>query len=325
MDLLTILLLGSVFLFTTGIMAMVFLFAKESRFAEKRTIKKRLYYISAGGMHGREKLSLYRNKVLQDVGVLERLAFKLPRISRLDGLLIKARVPINASTFILASLFLGGLGLLVSLQFLPQKIAAVAIGCVCLLIPYFMLRMAERSYYAKFDEQLPEALDLLSRAMKSGHALTSGLEMIVSEMENPIKSEFSATVDEIKLGLTLQEAFDNLCDRVPTTDLRFFAVSVQIQKETGGNLTEILDNISRLIRDRVQFDRQVRALTAEGRLSAVVLVSLPLLMFLYIYFVNYEYISLLWKEEIGRIMLYSGIVSAIVGAYLINKIVTVEM
>jgi len=256
---------------------------------------------------------------------MERLALKLPRLSLLDRKLLKARVPINATVFILGSIALGAIGFFGGLKYFPEPIAAVVLAVILLLVPYFLLRIAEKSYYNKFADQLPEALDLLARAVRSGHALTSGLELIAEEMEDPIGSEFAATVDEMKLGLTMKEALDNLCERIPSTDLRFFAIAVLVQKETGGNIAEVLDNISRLIRERLQFARQVRALTAEGRYSAGVLIILPILMFIYIYFMNYAYISLLWKEKLGQYMMFGAIVMQIIGAYVIKRIVTIEI
>lgn len=325
MDLLTVLLLCAVFLFTVSVVLMLYLSWTESKFAEKRTVKKRLLFISAGGQHGQEKLSLYRDKAIRDAGALERLMFKLPRIATLDRMLLKTGLPLNASTFIFASIALGGIGLLAGLKYLPQPIAAVGLGLLLLFLPLLWLKMAERAYYSKFQEQLPEALDLLARAVRSGHAITSGLEMISQEMEDPIKAEFAAVVDEVNLGLTLKEALDNLCERVPSMDMRFFAIAILLQKETGGNIAEILDNISRLLRERVQFARQVKALTAEGRYSAGVLISLPILMFIYVYFMNYTYISTLWTEKVGQYMLFGAIVLQIIGAWVIKKIVTIEI
>ena len=325
MDLLTALLLCAVFLFTATLVFLGYLSWAESKFVEKRTIKRRLLFISAGGGHGEEKLSLYRNKVLKDVGIIERIFFELPRIQRLDRMLLKTGVPLNATTFVLGSFALGAIGLLVGLKFLPQVPAAVGLSLLLLSLPLLLLKMAERSYYSKFQEQLPEALDLLARAVRSGHAITSGLEMISKEMADPSRSEFAAVVDEVNLGLTLKEALENLCERVPNLDIRFFAIAILLQKETGGNIAEILDNISRLLRERVQFARQVKALTAEGRYSAGVLISLPILMFLYIYFMNYDYISTLWTEEIGHYMLFGAIVMQIIGAWIIKKIITIEI
>lgn len=325
MDRLTLLLLCAIFLFTVSIVFMLYLSWAESKFAEKRTVKKRLLSISAGGKHGEEKLALYRDKVLRDVGAFERLLFKIPRCTALDRMLLKAGTPLNATTFILASITLGVVGLLAGLKFLPQPLAAVALCLVLLFLPLFLLKRAEISYYHKFQEQIPEALDLLARAVRSGHAITSGIGMISQEMEDPIRGEFAAVADEVNLGLTLKEALDNLCERIQSMDIRFFAIAILLQKETGGNIAEILDNISRLLRERVQFGRQVRALTAEGRLSAGVLIALPIFMFIYIYFVNNKYISTLWSEDLGQYMLFGAIVLQIIGAWIIKKIVTIEI
>ena len=321
----TILILCAVFLFVFLVVIVIYGILNESTFAEKRTVKKRLLFMSAGGMHGQEKLTRYRNSALKDVGAFEQTLLKLPRLPALDRLLAKSKVAINASAFILASTAFTLLGFLLGYTLLARISAGIGLGLLFGLTPFILLRVAARSYFNKFQEQLPEALDLLGRALRSGHALTSGLDMISQETVHPIKTEFTITVDELKLGLTVQEAFDNLCQRVPSADLRFFAVAVNIQRETGGNLAEILDSISRLIRERVQFDRHVMALTAEGRLSAMVLVALPLVMFIYIYFVNYEYVSMLWTEQIGLILLAGGIISQFVGAYVMKRIVAIEM
>lgn len=325
MDLINIFVLVAIFIFTVAVVEVIYLAWKESHFTEKLTVKKRLLYISAGGKHGQEKLIKYRQSVLKDVGAYERFLLNLPRLSNLDKLLVKAKLPINATTFVISSIALSFIGFWVGYRFLPQIMAAVALSLVCLVLPYLYLKIAEQKYFNTFNDQLPEALDLLSRAMRSGHALTSGLSMIAEEISDPIRSEFAATVDEINLGLTTKEAIENLCERVPLADLRFFAISVLVQKETGGNIAEILEKISKLIRERIQFKQLVRTLTAEGRYSAGVLIALPIFMFFYMYTTNYDYISLLWKEELGQYMLFGAIVLQIVGSIIIKRIVTIDM
>ncbi len=315
----------AVFIFTVAIIQVVYLAWAESRFIEKRKIKKRLMYISAGGKHGQEKLARYRKGVLKEVGAFERFIFNIPRLSNLDNLLIKTKIPINATLFVLLSMTLGMIGFGIGYLYLPQKLAAVAVALVCILAPYVFLKLAEMDYYKKFHNQLPEALDLLSRAVRSGNALSAGLAMIGEETEDPIRSEFSATVDEINLGLTMDEALENLCERVPIPDLRFFSIAILVQKETGGNIGEILDNISRLIRERIQFKDHVAALTAEGRLSAIVLIGLPIVMFVYMYVTNYDYLSLLWTEKMGHYMIYGAVILQIVGAYVIKRIVDIDI
>jgi tight adherence protein B len=325
MDTLTVLFFSVVFIFAVSVIAVLYLAWVESRFVEKRTIKKRLLYISAGGKHGRERLTSYRESILKDVGTFERFVLSLPRHSKLDKLLIKTKLPINATLFVVLSATLCAIGFIAGVRYLPNIYAAVLLALLLLILPYLLLKLAEKQYYIKFGDQLPEALDLLSRAVRSGNSLTAALGMIADELDDPISAEFAATVEEINLGLTLKEAMENLCERVPMPDLRFFAIAVLVQKETGGNIGEILNNISRLIRERIQFQRQVRAMTAEGRYSAAVLIGLPIFMFFYIYLTNYDYLSLLWKEQMGHYMLFGGIILQFVGAYLIKRIVTIEI
>lgn len=325
MDSLTILLFAAIFIFVVAVVQVIFLAWQESRFSEKRTIKKRLLYISAGGKHGQEKLQRYRQNILKDVGGFQRLMLSMPRFGKLDSLLVKARLPVNAIIFILASVALGVIGFWIGYTYLPQLIAAIALGLLFLGVPFFLLKLSEKQYFEKFNNQLPEAMDLLSRAMRSGHALTSGLEMIGKEMDEPISVEFAACVDEINLGLTTKEALENLCERVPLADLRFFAIAVLVQKETGGNLAEILDSIARLIRERIQFKQLVKTLTAEGRYSAAVLIGLPIMLFAYLYLTNYDYVSLLWTDQLGQYMLTGAVVMQIVGAYVIKRIVDIDI
>ncbi len=315
----------AVFIFTVAIIQVVYLAWIESRFIEKRKVKKRLLYISAGGKHGQEKLNRYRKGILKEVGAFERFILNIPRLSDLDKLLIKIKVPINATLFILISVTLGVIGFGFGYLYLPQRLMAIALGLVCMLVPYAFLKLAEKDYYKKFNNQLPEALDLLARAVRSGSALSAGLGMIAEEIEDPIRSEFAATVDEINLGLTMNEALENLCERVPIPDLRFFTIAILVQKETGGNIGEILDNISRLIRERITFKDHVAALTAEGRLSGVVLIGLPIFMFVYMYLTNYGYLSMLWTEKLGHYMLFGAIILQIIGAYVIKRIVDIDI
>jgi len=240
-------------------------------------------------------------------------------------MLVKSGLPLNVLTFFLLSAACGGGGTLAGLELLPGHAGILGLGLLCSFIPFLFLKARKRKTNARFEEQLPEALDLLARALRSGHALSSGLEMIAQEMPDPLKSEFQATVDEIKLGLTFGEALNNLCGRMPSTDLKFFAISILIQKETGGNAAEILDRISTLLRERVRFRGEVKTLTAEGRLSGNILLAIPLFLFGYFYFANYAYISLLWTEQLGRYMLYGGIFLQILGAIVIKQLVKIEI
>ncbi|MCK4621474.1 MAG: type II secretion system F family protein [Desulfuromonadales bacterium] len=324
MDLLTILLYGAIFLFVVLIVQCGYLVWSGSKLVEKRKLKTRLLSISAGGKHGQEKLSLYRKKVFSKAGPLEAFFLSLPRLASLDRLLLRASLPITASSFILFSIVLGVVGALLG-SLLHSTAAGLLLGGGLLGVPVLWLRSAEQKALAKFHDQLPEALDLLARALRSGHALSSGLEMIAEEMPNPLGGEFTAVVDEISLGLTLKEALENLCARVASPDLRYFTIAILVQKETGGNIAEILDNISRLIRERVKFKRHVATLTAEGKMSGVILVMLPIAMFFIIYILNYNYISMLWIDKDGQKLLAGAIVLMILGVIMIRRIIRIEM
>lgn len=325
MDLTTIIFSGALFLFTVALVFFLYYAWLGSDFAQKQLMRKRFLFISAGGMHGKEKLALYKNRVMENAGAMEKLLFSLPRSGRLDSLLLKAGISTTASMFLLFSAGLAGLGFILGYLFVPTPGAAILLTLMFLFAPYAYLLIREKKFLEKFDEQLPEALDLLARAVRSGHSVSSGFELIAGEMQDPIKSEFRVTVDELNMGLSMQDAFANLCARVPSTDLRFFTIAIMIQKESGGNIAEILDRIGRLIRERQQFKRQVQALTAEGRLSAWILILLPLVMLLYMYFVNYDYVSQLWTEKIGLYMLAGGFFLQLVGAFVIRKIVNIDI
>jgi tight adherence protein B len=325
MDTRTLLLYGAIFLFVVLIVQSTYLVWSGSKLVEKRKLKTRLLSISAGGKHGQEKLSLYRKKVFSKAGPLEGFFLSLPRLASLDRLLLRAGLPLNASTFIMLSIVLGVVGALVGFQLLRSNGAGLLLGGGLLWLPMLWLGSAEQKALAKFHDQLPEALDLLARALRSGHALSSGLEMIAEEMPDPLGGEFTAVVDEISLGLTLKEALENLCSRVSSPDLRYFTIAILVQKETGGNIAEILDNISRLIRERVKFKRHVATLTAEGKVSGVILVLLPIVMFFIIYFLNYNYISMLWLEKEGQKLLAGAIAMMIMGVIMIRRIIRIEM
>jgi tight adherence protein B len=325
MDLVTFFFLICIFLFAVTLVAVAWLAWSRSHMKERYAIKKRLLYMSAGGRHGQEKLHLYKNRALNDASALERFAYALPRVQGLDRILLRSGLSMNASTFLLASLALGGMGFLAGVRFLPHWTAGLAPGLALLFLPFLWLKGREHQALAKFDEQLPEALDLLSRSMRSGHALSAGMEIITQEMDEPIRSEFAAAIDEINLGLSFREALENMCERVPSRDLRFFAISTLIQRETGGNIAEILDQISALIRERTKFKRHVVTLTAEGRISGIVLIGLPVSLFIYLYFVNYDYISLLWNDRLGYIMLAVSIINMTIGTLVIKKLTQIEI
>jgi tight adherence protein B len=176
-----------------------------------------------------------------------------------------------------------------------------------------------------FEEAFPEALDLISRALKAGHAFATGLKMVADEMHEPVGPEFRKTFDEQNFGLPLKDALDNLAHRVPIIDVRFFATAVLIQRETGGNLSEILENLAHVVRERFKILRQVRVYTAHGRMTGYVLLALPAVLCIALMFINPDHMNILFREHMGQMLLLTAIVMQTIGYVWIRQVVKIEV
>jgi tight adherence protein B len=204
-------------------------------------------------------------------------------------------------------------------------IAALIAGACCAVLPLFYLFFLRKRRFAKFGKQLPEALELISRALRAGHSLGAGISLVAEEMPDPIGCEFSKCFEEQNLGMPLEEALESLSDRIPNLDLRFFVTAVVLQRQTGGDLAEILDKIGHLIRERFKIWGQIQALTGEGRLSGIVLLALPPALFVVMYRLNPEYTSELFNDPMGQKMLMGAIVMQLVGALVIRQIINIKV
>jgi tight adherence protein B len=198
-------------------------------------------------------------------------------------------------------------------------------GIVMFSLPWLWLWNKRRSRLAKFASQLPDALELCARALRAGHSLAAGLHVVGEEMPSPIADEFSRVFEETNLGIPVEEAMKSMCDRVPNLDLRFFVTSVAIQRQTGGDLAEILDKIGYVIRERFRILGQVKALTGEGRLSGLVLIALPFALFAFMLNTKPDYIESLWTTDLGKKMSAAAIIAQILGALVIRKIVNIKV
>jgi tight adherence protein B len=193
------------------------------------------------------------------------------------------------------------------------------------ILPIVWLLMRRKKRLKTFAAQLPEALELIARALRAGHSLAAGFSLVAQEMSDPIATEFNRTFEEQNLGKPLEEALEDLTKRVPNLDLKFFATAIILQRQTGGDLAEILDKIGTLIRERFKIWGQVQALTGEGRLSGIVLLALPPALFAVVYRMNPDYLMLLFTDDLGKKMLVSGVVSQLFGALMIRKIVNIRV
>jgi len=204
-------------------------------------------------------------------------------------------------------------------------ILAPIVGILFGSLPLGWLLMKRKRRLTKFGKQLPEALELLSRSLRAGHSLNAGFGLVASEMQQPLAKEFGRAFEAQNLGIPLEEAIEEMSNRIPNLDLRFFATAVILQRQTGGDLSEILDKIGYLIRERLQLFGQIQALTGEGRMSGAVLLALPPVLFLVMLKLNYDYIMTLFTEPIGRYLLCGALVSQVVGALTIKKIITIKV
>ena len=178
---------------------------------------------------------------------------------------------------------------------------------------------------AKFQRQLPEALELIARALRAGHAFFVGLKLVGEEFPEPIGPEFKRAFDEVSMGISVPQALQNLADRVDCLDVKFFVTSVSVQRETGGNLAEIIESLGHLIRKRFELYMKIAALSAEGKVSAIILFALPLVLGLLLYWMNPEYIGLLFTDPIGHTMLLTGSALMIIGVFITRKMINIEV
>jgi tight adherence protein B len=204
----------------------------------------------------------------------------------------------------------------------PAPIVAAVVGG---LLPLAYIAIKRRRRLQRFEEHFPEAIDLLNRALRAGHAFTTGMGMIASEAPEPIAGEFRKTFEEQNFGLPLRDVLQNLSDRVPLIDVRFFVTALLIQKETGGNLSEILDNLSHVIRDRFRIYREVRVKSAHGRLTAGILIALPIFIVFGLHVVNPQYLNVLFEDRVGPWILWGAAIWQLIGSLLLWKIIHIEV
>jgi tight adherence protein B len=231
----------------------------------------------------------------------------------------------SPSSIVLASLALAGAGAVASLLFIRQPFAWAIAALVGAALPTFWLKYKRSARLKKFEEQFPEALDLLSRAIRAGHAFQTAMGMCADELPAPVGVEFKKSFDQQNFGLPLKEALNELSERVPILDVRFFVTAVTIQRETGGNLAEILDNLAHVVRERFKILRQVRVHTAHGRFTGYVLLSLPAALAVALSYINPGHMDLLFKEHMGQMMILGAIVMQTIGYIWIRKVIKIEV
>jgi tight adherence protein B len=304
----------------------------DQRSAQARLLRERLATVEkAAEAQPSEELALLRDENLSQIPALDTLLRRSAWISNLQVMLEQANLKMRAGNIlmlcVLSALVCGVLGLLMASS-LPQNQASlfaftgIVLGGV---LPYSYASYRRTKRFQKFEELFPEAIDTLARAVRAGHAFTTALELIANEISEPVASEFRKLFEEQKFGLPVRDALMNLTERVPLVDVKFFVTAVMLQRETGGNLAEILDNLSYVIRERFKIMRQVRVYTAQGRLTMMLLMGLPPVIVIAMLMMNPSFIRPLFADPIGHTLVVAGIVLQTVGYFVIRKIIQIQV
>jgi tight adherence protein B len=292
---------------------------------QSRTLKRRLRGGAARPKEGLESLEILRQRKLSDLPWLNGILSAMSNLGGLEKILQQANSQMPLGVFLLLSAVLGVLGMVVAAFMDYPLLVAGGVGLVCLMLPLMKIKMQRTARFKDFERQLPEALDLMARALRAGHAFSVGMKMVGDEFPDPIGPEFSRTVEEISFGIDTPDAMGNLNDRVVSTDLKFFITALVVQRETGGNLAEIIEAISRLIRQRFELLGRVKALSAEGRLSGIVLFVMPFVMGGVLWWMNEDYMRLLIEDDLGLMMLGAAGLLMLFGAAIMKKMCDIKV
>ncbi len=303
----------------------LYLMWKSYKGPEARQLERRLQALS-GSRDTTQQAKILKERMLSEVPVLQRWLLRVPRARELDRLLLQSGLEWTVSKLLLGCAVLSVIGFAVVVRVAHQPEAfGLAAGVALALMPLAHVNQCRSRRLRRLEMQLPDALDLLTRALRSGHAFSSGLQMIGDEMADPIAAEFRTVHDEVNFGVSLTQALTNLSERIPITDLRYFVVAVLIQRDSGGNLTEVLGNLSRLIRERLKLHAKVRVLSADGRLSGWIIGLLPFALAGGLNLINPKFMSTLWTDPIGITIVKYMLVMMAIGALILRHIVRIRV
>jgi len=269
--------------------------------------------------------TVLKERKLSAVSVLERLMRSMAPALRLEQRIIQSGLHWTVARLLLSSAAAAVAGCAVAAVTTHSLYIALLAGGILGLLPWAYLTRARHKRMKKLEQQLPDALDLLTRAVRAGHSLPLAIQLLSDEMPNPIAGEFRIVHEQVSFGISLQQALTSLCDRIPLTDYRFFVVSVLIQRQSGGNLSEVLGNLSGLIRDRLKLLARVKVLSAEGRMSAWILGLMPFCIAGIMNLVNPEFMSPMWTDPLGQTMLKVLLTMMLIGILVLRRIVRIRV
>jgi tight adherence protein B len=291
---------------------------------EKKHVRERLQRISSAGYKDFE-VDIRRKKLMSKIPWLNRILLASRWAEKLHRLQEQADSKQPLGVFLLLSIVLAFIGLFVGSRFTSSSVIGVLLAVLFGMSPFLYLYFKKKQRMKRFEQQLPEALDLIARSLKAGHALSGGMKMVSEEMAEPVGGEFGKTLNEINFGVDFPEALKNLSERVDCPDLNFFVISIILQRETGGNLVEILENIAYLIRERFKLHGRIRVLAAQGKLSASILVVLPFAVAFGILMLNPKFIETLTGDPIGRMLIIFALISLMFGIFAMRRIIDIKV
>jgi tight adherence protein B len=313
-----------VFIAVTGLVFGGYLLVESSPArAKARRLEERLREVGQPEPLGADS-TLVVDRPTGPLPALDRAVNATVAGTRLERLIEQAGSQMTPSAFVVISVGCGCVGALLAAMLIPVPFAP-AIGAPAIGLPFAWLMYQRSARLKRFEEQFPEALDLMSRAIRAGHAFQTAMGMVGEELPQPVGGEFKKTFDRQNFGLPLKDAMDEMSDRVPILDVRFFVTAVAIQRETGGNLSEILDNLAHVVRERFKIRRQVRVHTAHGRFTAYVLLALPAALAIALSFISPDHMQVLFENRMGQTMVAGAIVMQTVGYVWIRKVIKIEV
>jgi tight adherence protein B len=288
-------------------------------------LAQRLESVSDAWHSGADEFSILKQRVFSKSPALHTFMQGMPGVASLDGLLIHSGLGWNVARFIATTAVAAMMGLAVLLFLRFSWLVALGGALLCAFLPLLHVLRAKRKRLTRIEEQLPDAVDLMARALRAGHAFPNTVKMVGDELTQPIAGEFRALFDEVNYGVSMQDALLSLASRVPSTDLKYLVIAVLIQRETGGNLAELLDNIGGVIRARLKLFGTIRVLSSEGRLSAWILGLLPFGTATFIQLVNPDFLKVLWTDPAGVKMIGAALTMMFLGALWMRKIIRIRV
>jgi len=314
----------TIFILTVALIEGAYYALRKIRSGEKREVLRRLRGYPTQE-YEREIIDIMRKSMLSEVPWLNRMLLSMRWTDKLSRMIEQSGTESTLGVFILLSIVLASGGFVIGLWVASNALLSLIIAFFLGVFPFLYVYLKKKRRMEKFQRQLPDALDLIARALKAGHAFTGGLKMVGDELGEPVGTEFEKTLHEINFGSGVPEALKGLTQRVDCPDLRFFIISVIIQRETGGNLAEILAKIAYLIRERFKLQNRVQVLSAEGKLSAIILISIPFVIALALSVLNPVYIKTLFVDPIGKALVAFALLMMVIGIVVMKRMIEIKV